>query len=186
MDRQECLSYNRLIRCKAFRVHHIVPGGMMNDELKITRRHLPHWTIDGSIYFVTFYARSVELNENEQRIVLEHIKGGNGWFYDCYAAVVMPNHVHLLLHPKKGYNLSRVMHGIKGASARKINQHRGTKGRIWQNESYDRIVRNGKEFDVKLKYMFNNPLKKRLTDDPSNYAGWYYNKDIFRRSDILV
>jgi hypothetical protein len=78
------------------------------------------------------------------------------------------------------------MHGIKGASARKINQHRGTKGRIWQNESYDRIVRNGKEFDVKLKYMFNNPLKKRLTDDPSNYAGWYYNKDIFRRSDILV
>jgi REP element-mobilizing transposase RayT len=159
---------------------------MMNDEFKITWRHLPHWGLEGAIYFVTFCARNVVLNENEQRIALEHIKDGNGMFYDCYAAVVMPDHVHLLLQTKKGYNLSRVIHGIKGTSAHKINQHRGTKGHVWQNESYDRIVCNGKEFDLKLKYMFNNPLKKRLTDGPSNHVGWYYNKDIFRRSDIPV
>jgi REP element-mobilizing transposase RayT len=151
---------------------------MMNDELKITRRHLPHWTLGGSIYFATFCARDVVFSEDEQRIVLEHIKEGNRKFYDCYAAIVMPDHVHLLLRLKEGYSLSRIMHGIKGASAHKINLHRGTKGQVWQNESYDRIVRNGKEFDDKLKYMFNNPLKKGLTDNPSNYVGWYYNNDL--------
>lgn len=150
----------------------------MNDELKITWRHLPHWTLDGSIYFVTFCARRTIFDESEQCIVLEHIKEGDGTFYDCYAAMVMPDHVHLLLRSRNGYSLSRIMHGIKGASAYKINLHRRTKGQVWQNESYDRIVRNGKELDAKLKYMFNNPLKKGLTDDPSNYVGWYCSNNL--------
>jgi REP element-mobilizing transposase RayT len=90
----------------------------------------------------------------------------------------MPDHVHLLLRPKKEYSLSRVMRGIKGVSAHKVNQHRGTKERVWQNESFDRIVRDGIEFDQKLKYMYNNPLKKGLTIDPSHYIGWFYNKKL--------
>ena len=61
------------------------------------------------------------------------------------------------------------MHGIKGVSAHKINFHRNTRGRIWQKESYDRIVRDEKEFDMKLNYMYNNPIKKGLTKD-----SWLY------------
>ncbi|MFZ1976504.1 MAG: transposase, partial [Bacteroidota bacterium] len=152
----------------------------MAEELKITRRHLPHWTIDGSIYFVTFCSNGTEFNENEQRIILEHIKAGDGIFYDCYAAMVMPDHVHLLLQPKAEITLSRIMHGIKGASAHKINQYRKTEGSIWQKESFDRIVRDGNEFDEKLSYMYNNPLKKELTENPENYVGWYYNENIIR------
>lgn len=152
----------------------------MNNGLKISRRHLPHWTLEGSIYFVTFCACKTEFDEYEQRIVLDHIKEGNEKFYDCYAAVVMPDHVHLLLRIQKKYNLSNVMRGIKGVSAYKVNQRRGTKGKVWQDESFDRIVRDGTEFDQKLKYMFKNPLKKGLTNDPSNYVGWYYNKNLLR------
>jgi putative transposase len=148
----------------------------MSEELKITLRHLPHWTIDGSIYFVTFCAKETILVESEQSIVLEHIKEGDGKFYDCYAVLVMPDHVHLLLQPKDGMTLSRIMHGIKGVSAHKINQHRNTQGVIWQKESYDRIVRDGKEFDEKLNYMYNNPLKKGLTEEPEKYVGWWYNE----------
>lgn len=146
-------------------------------ELKITRRHLPHWTLDGSIYFVTFRSKVPPFEENERRIILEHIKGGDGKFYRCYAAVVMPDHVHLLIQPMNGYTLSRVMSGMKGVSAYKINHHRHTKGTVWQHESYDRIVRDGDEFDEKLNYMYNNPLKAGLTDDPSTYIGWFYNDE---------
>ncbi|MFH0990560.1 MAG: transposase [bacterium] len=149
----------------------------MSEELKITRRHLPHWTIDGSIYFVTFCAYETMFDRNEQRIVLDHIKEGDGKFYTCYAVIVMPDHVHLLLKPKEGVTLSRIMHGIKGVSAHKINQYRNAKGVIWQKESFDRIVRDGNEFDEKLNYMYNNPVKKGLTENPENYAGWYYNED---------
>ena len=152
----------------------------MSDELKITRRHLPHWTINDSVYFITFRAQTSVFDETEQRIILEHIKGGDGTYYDCYAAVVMPDHVHLLIRPKPGMTLSNIMHGIKGVSAHKINEHRATKGKVWQDESYDRIIRDRREFDEKLSYMLNNALKKGLTNDPWHYVGWYYNEQINR------
>ena len=150
----------------------------MLDELKISRRHLPHWTIDGAIYFVTFCTCHITFDSEEQTIIVEHIKGGDGKFYDCFAAMVMSDHVHLLLRPKDGISLSRIMHGIKGAGARKINPHRQTMGKVWQSESYDRIMRNQAEFDEKLNYMLNNPVKRQLTDDPGDYVGWYLNKNL--------
>ena len=147
----------------------------MGKELKITHRHLPHWTLDGSIYFVTFHLQKATLTVEEQIIVMSHIKEGDGKFYDCFAAVVMPDHVHCLLRPPDGISLSRVMKGIKGVSAHKVNQHRKTEGTIWQNESFDRIVRNEKEYNQKFLYMLNNPVTRGLTSDPLNYAGWFCN-----------
>jgi len=150
----------------------------MPDELKITRRHLPHWSIEGAIYFVTFCVHGGTFDSDEQSIMIQHITESDGRFYDCFAAVVMPNHVHLLLRPKAGTSLTRIMHGIKGAGARKINQHRHSMGKVWQSESYDRIIRDQIEFDEKLNYMLNNPVMKQLTDDPGNYGGWYCNKNL--------
>ncbi len=147
-------------------------------ELRITRRHLPHWTLEGSVYFVTFHAaRGIVFDEVEQRVVVEHIKDGNGKFYHCFAAMVMPDHAHLLVQPNEGVTLSRVMHGLKGVSAHKINLHRGAKGQIWQDESYDRIVRNDVEFKNELNYIYNNPVKKGLTEEPEKYVGWYLNEE---------
>jgi REP element-mobilizing transposase RayT len=150
---------------------------MMEDEsLHITRRHLPHWTINGATYFVTFRTRNGTLTVREQQLTLEHLKEGNGKYYDLTAAVVMPDHVHLLLTPKEEYSLSRIMRGIKGASARRINAMRHHPGPVWQHESYDRIMRDEDELLEKLEYMLNNPLKAGLTDDPHRYHGWYYDE----------
>ena len=106
---------------------------------------------------------------------MNHIKAGDDKFYDLFAVVVMPDHVHLLIKPRKGYHLSRVMKGIKGVSSHTINSGRGRKGTLWQDESYDRIVRDGDEFDRELNYMYENPVKKGLSEDISGYVGWYVN-----------
>ncbi len=66
------------------------------------------------------------------------------------------------------------MKGIKGKTARLLNQGRRSKGSVWQAESFDRIVRDQAELDEKLEYMLNNPVKAGLTADPWNYAGWYF------------
>ncbi len=142
-------------------------------ELKITRRHLPHWQLGGSIYFVTFRTKRIFLKEAERARILGHICEGDGKFYDLFAAVIMPDHVHVLLRPREGYDLSRVMKGIKGVSARVINRERCMRGTVWRDESYDRIVRDGREFDQKLIYMYENPIKKGLAPDPSLYCGWF-------------
>ncbi|HXE75972.1 MAG TPA: transposase [Candidatus Xenobia bacterium] len=145
-------------------------------KLQITRRHLPHWTMEGATYFVTIRFRTTPLSKAEIRLVLESILSGDGKFFELDAAVVLPDHVHLLLVPQIGYSLSRIMKGLKGATARRLNQLRRRQGTVWQDESFDRIVRDQKEFNEKVHYMCLNPVKAGLTDDPDNYEGWYVRK----------
>ena len=150
-----------------------------SSKIKITRRHLPHWQMTGAFYFITFRTafKSV-LSENEQKIVHEHIVGGNIKFYHLICSVIMPDHVHLILKPNESYDLSRIMKGIKGVSSNKINKSRNRTGTIWQDESFDRIIRDENELNEKIQYMFNNPMKKGLTNNTLNYLGWFINKKV--------
>jgi REP element-mobilizing transposase RayT len=148
----------------------------INDpELRISRRRLPHWKLEGSIYFVTFRLISGALTALERQVVLHHLRSGDPKFYTLIAAVVMPDHVHLLVKPNDGIDLSRVMKGSKGVSGRKINKLRGAHGNLWQDESYDRIVRDQEELDEKLQYMLMNPVKEGLVEEGWEYDGWYFN-----------
>lgn len=147
------------------------------EKVEIRRRHLPHWTQDGAIYFLTFRVMGGKLSIPEQKLVLEHVKDGQGKFYELAAAVVMPDHAHIVLKPNERQTLSNVLKGIKGVSAHKLNSLRGTTGSIWQDESFDRIIRDEKELLEKLNYILNNPIKKGLTDDPWQYHGFFYNFD---------
>jgi len=88
----------------------------------------------------------------------------------------MPDHGHALLRPLGKYELSQVTKGIKGVSARLLNQHWGRSGTVWQNESFDRIIRDQTEFEEKLQYMLDNPVKRGLVDDGWNWDGRYCKK----------
>lgn len=79
-------------------------------------------------------------------------------------AVLMPNHVHLLLEPLHAYRLSKIMQGIKGASSRECNQILGTSGKFWMPESYDHIVRNVEEYRYYMRYIDENPIKAGLRE----------------------
>ena len=142
-------------------------------KITVTRRRLPHWRLEGALYFLTFRSAGQLLTPEEILIVREHVVSGDPRFYELFATVVLPDHVHILLRPSQRYSLSRVLQGIKGVSARLLNRHRGTSGSVWQDESFDRIVRDQKELEEKLLYMLKNPLKAGLTRDPWSYIGWY-------------
>ncbi|MFH1861820.1 MAG: transposase [bacterium] len=149
----------------------------MKKELLITKRHLPHWELQGAIYFITFRTLRQTLEEAEQKITLEVIKCKHQQLYNLIAAIVMPDHVHLILSIYEGFSLSKIMQSIKGVSARKINIYRATEGSIWQTESFDRIVRSESDFQEKLNYMWYNPVKKGLVVEPQDYPGWYFNSE---------
>ncbi len=159
-------------------MYHCVGRSMtvLDPKLRITRRHLPHWTEEGATYFVTVRLRTRHLNDAEIRLVLSHALSGDGCFYELDAAVVMPDHVHFLLTPLPPYSLARIMKGIKGPTARLLNVARQRRGQVWRDESFDRIVRDQKEFERKIHYMYLNPVKAGLTTDPDNYVGWYRKK----------
>jgi len=134
------------------------------NKLDKARRRLPHWELAGSSYFVTFRLLVGELTEPERQLVLGHIDSGDPKFYRLWATVVMPDHVHLLFCPNDGITLARVMKGIKGASAKRVNELRNTRGSIWQDESYDRIMRDVDEALEKAAYLLANPVRVGLVE----------------------
>ena len=105
---------------------------------------------------------------------MKHIEFDHAKKYELFFSVVMPDHVHLLLKPLEKSNncwwsLAEIMRGIKGTSARFINSILGTSGAVWQEESFDRIVRDQKEYDEKLQYMWNNPVNAGVVEVSDEY-----------------
>jgi len=83
----------------------------------------------------------------------------DGTRYDLGDLVVMPNHVHLLVTPRKGFDLEKILQSRKRQSARAINALVGRSGELWQKHSYDHIVRDELELLAFQKYIAENPAK---------------------------
>ena len=114
------------------------------------------------------------LNEKERTITLEAVRFWDTRKWIVYAAVILPDHVHLLSQPLSRaeggfFDLAEIIHSVKSFSAQKISQRRGVKGTIWQDERYDRIVRDEVEFLEKWQYIRNNPVKETLAAFPEEY-----------------
>ena len=81
--------------------------------------------------------------------------------YDLHAYVVMANHVHLLITPH--IEVSKLMQSLKRFTAREGNRILGLTGQpFWQDESYDRLVRNTIEFNRIAQYIETNPISAGL------------------------
>ncbi len=158
-------------------------GPPVQNELFITRRNLPHWQLGGSTYFLTYRCRpGLVLKESERSIVLENWKHWDGKRYLLHAAVVMQDHVHVLITPTlKGqgtwFSLEEIFHTNKSFTAHEINKTTGQTGSLWQDERFDRIVRDEQEFLEKWNYIRNNPVKAGLAQTPEEYPWLYETSD---------
>jgi acyl-coenzyme A synthetase/AMP-(fatty) acid ligase/REP element-mobilizing transposase RayT len=99
------------------------------------------------------------------RIVQETILYEHGKSCDVDAWVIMPNHAHLLLSVREGYDLAGVMKRIKGISARRINRLLNHEGTVWQADYFDRYIRDDDDFTRKLAYIEDNPVKAELVKE---------------------
>jgi REP element-mobilizing transposase RayT len=100
-----------------------------------------------------------------RKIMVDALKFFEGVRHIMHAFVVMPNHVHLLVTPMLGWSLEKLTQSWKGFTAREINTHLGRAEPLWQQESFDRIVRDPAHFERILRYIVNNPKKARMGMD---------------------
>jgi REP element-mobilizing transposase RayT len=93
----------------------------------------------------------------------------------------MPDHVHLIFTPlvdheaRKVYSLAKIMDSIKGASAHKINTALGRRGRVWQPESFDHVLRSSEGLDAKIQYLIKNPVRQGSVQQWNQYP-WLWVK----------
>ncbi|MCK4627819.1 MAG: transposase [Sedimentisphaerales bacterium] len=84
--------------------------------------------------------------------------------YRLYAWCIMPNHVHVVVEPLAGYELSKILHSWKSYAANKANRLLSRHGVFWQREYYDHLIRNEDEFYHTIQYVQENPRKAGLAD----------------------
>jgi REP element-mobilizing transposase RayT len=140
------------------------------------RRNLPHLQRDNKPHFLTFctYLRWI-LPETARDIVLGSCLHDNDTKLDISAIVVMPDHVHMIFTPLVNeqagevYSLGEIMDAIKGASAHKINRQLGRTRKVWQTESFDRVLRRSEKLDEQVQYILNNPVCQRLVSVCEEY-----------------
>lgn len=91
-----------------------------------------------------------------RKIVTDALKYFDGRKYDLYDYVVMPNHIHFILLPYEGERLCDIIHSIKSFTTKKINQILDRKGRLWQRDYFDRLIRSVKDYDETAAYILHN------------------------------
>ena len=138
-------------------------------------RKLPHIQRAGKPLFVTFVTQKRWiLPESVRQIVLDHCLHDHLAQYEMHAAVIMPDHVHLLFTPLEDddtntFGLSQITNSIKGASAHAVNRALGRKGPVWQQEWFDRILRSDESVRNTADYICANPIRTGLAVDEDTY-----------------
>jgi REP element-mobilizing transposase RayT len=97
--------------------------------------------------------------------LIEAMHHFDGQRYELGAYVVMPNHVHAIVKPTRpdDHPLEDILGGWKQFSAKRIHVQIGGRGELWQDESYDRIIRDEEHLYYCLQYIGRNPGKANLS-----------------------
>ncbi len=132
-------------------------------------------------YYKLFSKRYDELLDNAygscilakpeiKELVEKALKHFDGERYILDEFVVMPNHVHVIVIPKKDWTLDKITHSWKSFTANEINKITGNTGQVWMHESFDHIIRSEKQLHKIRQYIKNNPIVSQagsLTHDDS-------------------
>src|SRR5690349_15879082 len=130
------------------------------------RRKLPHLQRDAKPHFITFvtYQRSI-LAEWARDVVLQCCLHDHGSRYVLHVAVVMPDHVRIILTPLLDtdrtavHSSPAILSAIKGSAAHAINEKMNVRRPVWQEESFDHVLRSAESLYQKILYVLENPQR---------------------------
>jgi type I restriction enzyme R subunit len=103
-------------------------------------------------------------------LVAAALRHFDGERYHLGNFVIMPTHVHLLVCLLGETAIEAQCTSWKHFSAGQINRLLGRRGRFWQEESFDHLVRSPEQFEYLERYIAENPERARL--NAGEYLYW--------------
>jgi putative transposase len=96
------------------------------------------------------------------RIVADSLHHFDGDRYLLLDFVVMPNHLHALVAFPDEDGMLAQCESWKHYTATQINKRLNRRGRFWQQDAFDHLVRSEAQFEYLRDYIAQNPLKAGL------------------------
>jgi putative transposase len=113
--------------------------------------------------------------EDLVQIIAQNFHHFDNQRYQLQAFCIMPNHVHILISPLAQadgdvFPLSHINYTWKRYTSNQINKVLSRNGSLWQDESYDHLIKSDLEFAATIRYIANNPVKAGLAE---KWDEWY-------------
>ena len=140
-------------------------------ELWLRRNPEPHTQAQRVEYYQRFtktvdhwldagYGRCILAKPTCKAVMESSLIHFDGVRYELGEFIVMPNHVHAIVSPTGGHQLTQILHSWKSFSAHQFNRILCSTGQIWRRESFDHIVRSERHLAKFGLYIRNNQSKK--------------------------
>ncbi|MDR0636004.1 MAG: transposase [Treponema sp.] len=99
---------------------------------------------------------------------------------------ITDNYIHLIIKPASGQSISRIMQWIKGNFAKYWNKEHNTKGHLWGERFFSKIIRNVSQFWDSIKYIDERPVEAKLAAKAEDweFCGLYH--DARGRLDVVA
>lgn len=86
-----------------------------------------------------------------------------------HAFVLMTNHIHLMVTPRDGDALSRMMHEVDGRYAQYFNRKYSRIGTLWNGRHRSLLIGDERYWLSCLRYIAQNPVRARMVRTPDEY-----------------
>jgi putative transposase len=108
--------------------------------------------------------------------------------YGCaiHAYVLMTNHVHFLLTPKKRDSLPRMMQSLGRRYVRHVNDAHGRSGTLWEGRYRAAPIEADDHFFSCCRYIELNPVRAGMAKHPRDYPRSSYRAHAMGAADALV
>jgi REP element-mobilizing transposase RayT len=118
-------------------------------------------------------------NRRLAQVVQENLWHHDGVQYRLLAWVIMPNHVHALIEVWQT-PLGEILKGWKSYTSKIANKILGCRGTFWQDDYFDRYIRDEDHYRRVVRYIENNAVKAGLARIP---AEWLWSSAHFRKQE---
>jgi putative transposase len=101
-------------------------------------------------------------HSEHQQPLIEALHFFEGTRCEMLAYAIMPNHVHVLCRPLGEHAMENLCRAWKRHSADRIHRRLGRSGSLWQEESFDRLIRDADHYIRAVRYIAKNPFLAHL------------------------
>ena len=141
--------------------------------------------LDGYCYYITIvtHSRNPILIENIELLRKSFSYAKSLFSFQIKSIVILPDHIHMIIEVTHAKDYPKIISSIKryfskhcdpkfceGIYQSKSRTKQGY-NLVWQKRFYEHTIRDEKDYQTKIQYINNNPLKHRLVQ---NIHDWKY------------
>ena len=138
---------------------------------------------DGYSYFITIvtHQRNPILIENIGLLREAFAVSKSKYSYKIEAIIILPDHIHMIITPKVAKEYPGIVKSMnyyfsKHCHPKYYSHIEQSKSRIkegykpiWQKRYYEHTIRDTKDFQEKIAYMYHNPIKHGLVKEAQDW-----------------